>query len=203
MQDTGVGIAPDEIERIFDPFVQQRSSRTPSEGTGLGLAISRKFVQMMGGDITVRSDVGKGSTFKFDILVDLADRAEIETEKPVRRVIGLEPGQPAYRTLVVEDNPGNRALIVKLLRFAGFEVHEAVNGQEAIEQYEKRQPDLIWMDMRMPVMDGYEATRRIREREKQLRVTSYGLRVEDELSGEFEPATRNAHPDYCPDGPCL
>ncbi|MBW2607600.1 MAG: response regulator, partial [Deltaproteobacteria bacterium] len=162
VQDSGVGIAPGDLETIFDPFVRKQGDKTSSKGTGLGLAISRKFVQMMGGNISVESEVGKGSVFSFDILVDLAARAEIETEKPARRVIGLEPDQPAYRILVVEDNLESRALLCKLLQSVGLEVYEAVNGKEAIEQYEKRQPDLIWMDMRMPVMDGYEATRRIR-----------------------------------------
>jgi len=165
IEDTGMGIALDDLDTIFDPFVQIRSDRQGSEGTGMGLAISRKFVQMMGGDIAVKSDVGKGSVFSFDIRVELSDIAEIETEPRAARVIGLEPDQPAYGILVVEDNLENRALLCNLLRSVGFEVHEAVNGQAAIEQYEKRQPDLIWMDIRMPVMDGYEATRRIRERE--------------------------------------
>ena len=163
ISDTGPGIAADEIERIFDPFVQKRSNQTPSEGTGLGLSISRKFVRMMGGDIAVKSEVGKGTVFSFDILVDPGDRVEVESEKPARRIIWLKPDQPAYRILVVEDNWESRALLSKLLRFVGFEVYEAVNGREAIAQYEKWQPALIWMDMRMPVMDGYEATRAIRQ----------------------------------------
>ena len=87
-------------------------------------------------------------------------------EKPARRIIWLKPDQPAYRILVVEDNWESRALLSKLLRFVGFEVYEAVNGREAIAQYEKWQPALIWMDMGMPVMDGYEATRRIKDSEQ-------------------------------------
>ena len=162
VQDTGPGIAPDDLDTIFDPFMQIRSDRQGSEGTGMGLAISRKFVQMMGSDISVESEVGKGSVFSFDIRADLADRAEIEAVRPARSVIGLAPGQPAYGILVVEDNSENRALLCNLLRSVGFEVHEAVNGQEAIEQYEKLQPSLIWMDIRMPVMDGLTATREIR-----------------------------------------
>ena len=167
VQDTGMGIAPNEMEKIFDPFVQKRSDKTSSEGTGLGLAISRKLVRMMDGDIAVKSEVGKGSVFSFEILVDPGTKVKIETEKHARRVTGLVPGQSAYGILVVEDNPENRTLLCKLLLSVGFEVYEAVNGQEAIDQYKRLQPDLIWMDMAMPVIDGYEATKRIRELEIQ------------------------------------
>ncbi len=162
IHDTGPGISPEGIEQIFDPFAQERSSKMPSEGTGLGLAISREFVQMMGGDINVKSDMGKGSVFSFNIQVESGDKVEIEVEEHTHQVIGLEPNQPDYYILVVEDNLENRTLMCSLLRSVGFEVQEAVNGQEAIEQYEKRQPDFIWMDIRMPVMDGYEATQAIR-----------------------------------------
>ena len=187
VQDTGIGIAPDEMETIFDPFVQQRSSRTPSEGTGLGLAISCKYVRLMGGNITVESKLEKGSVFKFDIWIEPVEGSEVETEKPARRVIGLEPDQPEYRILVVEDNPENRLLLSQLLHSAGFEVNGATNGEKAIEQFEKWRPHLIWMDMRMPVMDGYEATWRIREletrnlklekKESEFQVSNFKLRT--------------------------
>ena len=134
------------------------------EGTGLGLTISRQFARMMGGEITVSSDLGQGSLFQFDIPVTLPEPSEIQSLKSrvKNRVIGLEPGQPVYRLLVVEDVEANRQLLVNLLKPLGFEVREASNGQEAVAVWQQWQPHLIWMDMRMPVMDGYEATRRIK-----------------------------------------
>ena len=166
IEDTGRGIAPADLDIIFDAFVQIKSDPHSGEGTGMGLTISRKFVQMMGGDISVASEVGKGSIFMFDIEAELVDKGEIETESKAPRVIGLAPGQAACRRLlVVEDNLANRILLCKLLRLVGFEVYEAVDGREGVAQYEKLQPALIWMDMRMPVMDGYEATQAIRQAE--------------------------------------
>jgi CheY-like chemotaxis protein len=171
ISDTGIGIAPDEVETIFDTFRRTQYSETAKEGTGLGLAISRRFVQLMGGDIHVESEPGKGSLFSFEIQAETAaDMHEIQAVQPARRVIGLEPNQCAangspYRILVVEDHLENRLLLTHLLQTVGFKVREATNGQEAIEQYEAWQPHLIWMDMRMPVMDGYVATREIRKLE--------------------------------------
>ncbi|MBE9129575.1 response regulator, partial [Coleofasciculus sp. LEGE 07081] len=162
IEDTGPGIAPEEISTLFEAFVQTETGRQSLEGTGLGLPISRQFVQLMGGDITVSSTVGKGSVFKFDVEVERIGASEIETTQPTYRVIGLEPGQPDYRILVVDDRLESRLLLTKLLTSVGFSVQEAVNGQEAINLWSSWHPHLIWMDMRMPVMDGYEATKRIK-----------------------------------------
>ncbi len=150
------------MDILFKAFVQTESGRRTLEGTGLGLPISRQFVQLMGGDITVSSTVGKGSIFKFDIEIDLADAVEIQETQANRRVIGLEPGQSGYRILVVDDRIESRLLLTKLLATIGFSVREADNGQEAINQWQDFEPHLIWMDMRMPVMDGYEATKYIK-----------------------------------------
>ncbi len=165
VEDTGPGIAPQEINNLFDAFVQTETGRKSAEGTGLGLTITRKFVQLMGGDITVRSIVGEGTTFRFDIKIAEADSPEIIT-KPLTRVVGLEPNQGLYRILVVDDTKENRLLLVKLLEPMGFEVREAENGVEGVAWWESWQPQLIWMDTRMPVMDGLEATRQIRSRER-------------------------------------
>ncbi len=160
--DTGVGIAPEELNAVFDAFVQTESGYRSQEGTGLGLPISRQFVRMLGGDLTVNSVVGIGSTFSFDVPVTLTDASQVQSARPERRVVGVVPGQFAYRLLVVEDRDTNRQLLTKLLRPLGFEVREATNGREAIEIWEDWDPHLIWMDMRMPVMNGYEATQHIK-----------------------------------------
>lgn len=163
VDDTGIGIAPEELKTIFEPFVQSESGRQSQEGTGLGLPISHKFVQLMGGDITIRSVVNEGTTVTFDIVVRPTEAIDIQDEQePVQMVVGLAPGQPQYRILVVDDRWTNRRLVVNLLAPLGFELQEAANGQEAIKLWQTWHPHLIWMDMRMPVMDGYEATRQIK-----------------------------------------
>jgi CheY-like chemotaxis protein len=142
--------------------VQTEAGRRSNQGTGLGLAISRKFVQIMGGDITVNSTVGQGSVFAFDIQAQPTEAVELPDLTPTPRVVGLAPDQPHYRILIVDDVRDNRLLMVQLLEPLGFDLKEASHGEEAIALWQSWHPHLIWMDMRMPVMDGYEATRRIR-----------------------------------------
>jgi signal transduction histidine kinase/DNA-binding response OmpR family regulator len=162
VEDTGPGIAADELSRIFEAFTQTESGRQVQESTGLGLAISQRFVRLMGGDMCVHSDVGRGSTFAFTIPVSVAAPVDDEEQIAHRQVIGLASDQPVYRILVVDDRWANRRLLLQLLEPLGFEVRDASNGQEALDIWDAWQPHLIWMDMRMPVMDGYEATRRIK-----------------------------------------
>ena len=161
VEDTGPGIPTDEIELLFDPFVQAKAQAAPSEGTGLGLPISRKFVEMMAGEISLSSQVGVGSQFVFSVKAGVVEGRDSFLE--VRRtVVGIAANQPNYRILVAEDMPKSRQLLVELLSPLGFEVKEAANGLEALSICRSWQPDLIWMDLRMPTMDGYEATRQIK-----------------------------------------
>lgn len=162
IEDTGVGIAPEEIDSVFTAFGQTQSGLNSQEGTGLGLPISRKFIQLMGGDITVESQVDRGTVFKFSMQVSIAKNSDISTPTSKRNAIALAPNQAIYRLLIVDDKPINRQLLIKLLNPFGFELQEAENGQKAIEIWQNWQPHLIWMDLRMPVMDGYEATKKIR-----------------------------------------
>ena len=166
LRDTGVGIAAAELPKIFDAFSQAQAGKERQEGTGLGLAISRQFVQLMGGDISVESDLGKGTTFLFNIQAKLGQETKIKSSEEPPRVLGLAPDQPTYKILAVDDKLINRQLLMKLLSPLGFEMQEASNGQEAIAIWDEWEPHLIWMDMRMPVMDGYEATKHIKSTTK-------------------------------------
>jgi signal transduction histidine kinase/DNA-binding NarL/FixJ family response regulator len=164
--DTGVGIVPTEVDQVFDPFMQTEIGRKSEQGTGLGLTISRNFVQLMGGDISFNSKVGVGTTFKFNIQAELSELAKAIAPKQTNRVIGLAPNQKTFRILVVDDRWENRQILIKLLTPIGFEVKEAENGQIAVELWELWEPHLIWMDMRMSVMNGYEATKIIKSQLK-------------------------------------
>jgi CheY-like chemotaxis protein len=133
-------------------------------GTGLGLSIVQHFVMLMGGSIGVESKIGEGALFRVALPLSEADEAEITGlgKKQHGEVSGLAPGQPSYRILVAEDQQDNQLLLAKLMTDIGMEVKVANNGKECIEIFKKWKPDLIWMDRRMSVMDGIEATRRIR-----------------------------------------
>ncbi|TAN70594.1 MAG: response regulator [Methylobacter sp.] len=163
--DSGVGIPTDKQDELFKPFVQLIQENSSVKGTGLGLAISKSLVELMGGHIGVTSLLGEGSTFKVELPVSIADAEDIAVEEEYRPVKNIAPDQPSWRLLIVDDSSDNRLLLVSLLTEVGFQVREAENGQEAINAFEQWQPHLIWMDMRMPVMDGYEATAKIRQLE--------------------------------------
>jgi len=166
VEDTGIGIVTAEIDTLFDAFVQTQAGKKTADGTGLGLTITKKYVQIMGGDIWVKSVLGEGTSFKFNIRVLAAISSEI-TVATLQRAIALEADQPIYRILAVDDNQDNRLLLVKMLQPIGFEVREAENGYQAVELWESWQPHLILLDTRMPVMDGFETVRKIRAKEKQ------------------------------------
>jgi signal transduction histidine kinase/DNA-binding response OmpR family regulator len=161
ISDTGLGIAKDDQERVFQAFYQTERGIAKSEGTGLGLTISRQFVRLMGGEIMVASELGKGSTFSFSIPLPPTDAAPHAEEGA--RIVGLADGQTAPRILVAEDHPDNQQVVEQLLRQIGFQVKIAANGQAAIDCFQTWHPQLILMDMRMPVMDGYQATQAIRQ----------------------------------------
>jgi signal transduction histidine kinase/FixJ family two-component response regulator len=161
VRDTGVGIAAEELSELFEAFSQAQAGRDKQEGTGLGLAISRRFVQLLGGEISVTSELGQGTTFQFQIQSQIG-RELIDDKLEKRRTIALEPDQPTYKILVVDDKPINCQLMLKLLSPIGFEVQLANNGQEAIAVWDQWEPHLVLMDMRMPIMDGYEATKYIK-----------------------------------------
>ncbi|MEO8606781.1 MAG: two-component regulator propeller domain-containing protein [Chloroflexota bacterium] len=162
VKDTGAGIADDELSALFEAFTQTASGRKAQEGTGLGLTISRKFARLMGGDITVKSQVGQGTTFAFQIQCQPLASIDNQDVLIQQQVVGLEVGQPVYRVLAVDDRWANRQLLLKLLKPLGFDLREAENGEEAVKIAQAFQPHLIFMDMRMPGISGLEATHQIK-----------------------------------------
>ena len=162
VEDTGIGIKSEDQESVFKPFIQLSQSGM-QKGTGLGLTITRQFIELMGGNISLHSKPGVGSTFRIELPMQRATDADIS--KPMDQtseVVALAPGQPEYRILIVEDQPENQLLLNRLLEDVGFKVRLAENGVQAIALFQSWHPHFIWMDRRMPVMDGVEATRRIR-----------------------------------------
>jgi len=163
VEDSGHGIGPEDQQRLFQPFVQLEEAAV-QRGTGVGLSITRQFVQLMGGTVGVESTLGKGSLFRIELPVELASPLEVlkPENQALGEVVGLAPGQPRYRILITEDQHENQLLLSRLMSDIGLEVKVAENGAECLKLFEEWHPDLIWMDRRMPVMDGVKATQRIR-----------------------------------------
>ncbi|TAN70611.1 MAG: response regulator [Methylobacter sp.] len=163
IKDTGIGIAKQDLPFIFDTFVQV-GRESDQQGSGLGLRITKQYAELMGGQVTVTSELDKGSSFTLTLTVTKVDQSEIINKLALdgKRVLGLAAGQPVYRVLIVEDQLENRLLLKKLMEFVGFKVFEAVNGKQGVEQFIHWQPHFIWMDRRMPIMDGITATQKIR-----------------------------------------
>jgi CheY-like chemotaxis protein len=177
VQDTGVGIPEDALPKLFKPFMQADGSTARRfGGTGLGLSICKRLVELMGGEIGVQSDLGKGSTFWFTIRFSAVERVAqaIQAEKEVISSKGGSEaqltGQPhvdrsRYRILIAEDNSVNQLIALAQLKKLGFSAQAVANGKEAIDAFLTGSFDLILMDCQMPEIDGFEATQKIRELE--------------------------------------
>lgn len=183
VKDTGPGIHREDREHIFAPFVQLGDQPPTEASSGLGLAICRQYVELMGGAIGVAGEPGKGSVFYFEIPVTVLAPETMPAARQRGRVIGMAEGQPRYRLLIAEDQPENRLLLHKMLEPFGFDLREAANGQVAVAIFAEWRPHLIWMDIRMPIMDGLEATRHIKatdagEQTRIVAITAHALEKE-------------------------
>ncbi|ATX78678.1 Signal transduction histidine kinase [Mariprofundus aestuarium] len=167
--DTGIGIAPEDISKVFAPFeqvVQKGEEKIDQKGTGLGLALCKQFIEMMDGHVEVQSQPGAGSTFTFTIRVKEATSSEVSEDVAIQKKgvpTGLAAGQKPVKILIAEDDTANAIILESVLRKCGLQTLVVDNGQKAVEQFKTWKPDLICMDRRMPVLDGLQATRHIRQ----------------------------------------
>lgn len=169
ISDTGVGISQDEIDHIFNVFTQAEAGYKSRKGTGLGLPISQQFIQLMGGEIKVESEIGKGTTFSFEINIEIEDNhspIQIADENKTE-LTPISTEQEELKILIVDDSDINRLLLSQILSTEECILKEAENGIDALKIWDEWSPQIIFMDMQMPVMDGFEATNRIRLREKE------------------------------------
>jgi signal transduction histidine kinase/CheY-like chemotaxis protein len=164
VEDTGDGISEADQKKLFRAFSQTETGIKSQQGTGLGLAIARQFVELLGGQIAVRSVPEQGTVFTFDMTFTQVSGSDISAKHAIKpRVVGIEtPMDKHFRILIADDKWENRRLMLEWMNSVGFETREVSNGKEAVDTWESWNPHLIWMDMRMPVMDGYEATRTIK-----------------------------------------
>lgn len=162
VEDSGVGISREDQTRVFEPFFQVQGGES-QKGTGLGLTLTRKYAQLMGGTVTLESEPGSGTLVRLELPVKTATAAELAAANIDRGLVtGLEPGQPRCRILIVEDQRENWLLLQRLLDGAGLETRVATDGAAGVEAFKAWRPHFIWMDVRLPVIDGLEAARRIR-----------------------------------------
>jgi signal transduction histidine kinase/DNA-binding NarL/FixJ family response regulator len=159
IEDSGVGIAPQDLDRLFEPFERSGEHRRRIEGTGLGLTITRRLLEAMGSQLTVTSKPGAGSVFSFELALEMHEQST-SSHPSDARVTGYSG--PRRRVLIADDEPTNRTLLVKLLRDLGFETREAGNGAEALKEIAASPPDLLITDLAMPVLDGLEVARTLR-----------------------------------------
>jgi signal transduction histidine kinase/CheY-like chemotaxis protein len=164
VENADLSVTAQELATLFDPLVTVRQELKSTEGSSLNLPISRKLAQLMGGDITVSNNqlAESGIIFNLEIQTTSVAAQKSQIQSSLRRIIGLESDQIEYRILIVDDSKTNRAIMKRFLEPVGFKIQEAVNGQEAIDVWFRWQPHMIWMDLKMPVMNGCEATKRIK-----------------------------------------
>ncbi|MEG4281534.1 AAA family ATPase [Microcoleus sp. A006_D1] len=161
VEDTGIGIAADELPKIFAPFEQVGNTRRHTEGTGLGLAISHQLVEIMGSELQVESTLGRGSIFWFELELLAVDSPQTNKKYSEKFIKGFKGTKK--KLLVADDMRENRSVLIHLLQPLGFEIIEAVDGQDCLNKAQEFQPDCILIDLVMPVMDGFEAMRQIRK----------------------------------------
>lgn len=190
IEDSGPGILAEEIDQLFMPFEQTSSGQRLKQGTGLGLSITKKFIELMGGSIHTQSTVGVGTRFTVSLPIALAEVTGVVARNTHAPVVGLALPAQDYRILVVDDEPDNCLVLTDLLATTGLSVRQASNGQEAIEIWQAWRPHFIWMDLRMPIMNGYEATQWIRTQEKQQLSSAAKASSSDQAPGQ--PAAERA-----------
>jgi len=190
VSDTGIGIASENLERIFEPFVQLRPGRGASEGAGLGLTLSRGLVTLLGGQLSVQSALGQGTCCIVELPIDVPAAAEDAAPAAAAPAVMLAPDGPQYRILVVDDSEDSRVVLRQTLQQAGFTVLEASGGQEALDLAAAARPQLVLMDLRMPGMDGYEAVTRMRNGQ---RVPACGMRDESDEATRAPVIAVTAH----------
>jgi signal transduction histidine kinase/DNA-binding NarL/FixJ family response regulator len=161
--DTGPGIAPEELPRLFQQFEQTTSGQRTGGGTGLGLAISREFIRLMGGEIQVASELGRGTTFRFDFRLGIKDAGAVRPRLDERRVVRIRGALEPIRVLIADDKTENSELLEQTLRPVGFETRVVGDGEAAVAAFTAWQPRVVLMDLRMPGLGGPEAIRRIRQ----------------------------------------